>query len=388
MSTDLVPTTSAPLAAQPRRLADHLPAFLGWLQFVRGRSPHTLDAYRRDLEAFLAFLGQHGIEQADQVTHRVVEGYLAWRLHRLGRKPSSVNRARHALKTFWRWLRREGYATGDPAGDTYPFREPKRLPRYLPIPEQERLLAALAEDRTLDGRRDYALIATALFTGLRVSELASLRVEDVDLESGRLRVIGKGDREREVPIVPRLAAILREYLTEVRPRLVERPIRGSLRLSPWGQRWVAEYRLGGVKRSFTTGTRDRAEAERIMAERLAEIRLKQLSPYVFVRAGRAGGYYHKRGADQLLTRSLFRAIRQRCSLILGRPVSPHPLRHSFASRLRENDAPLELVREALGHAQLSTTLIYAHITSRKRQRDLARYLEGSEGDAGANGRPR
>jgi site-specific recombinase XerD len=388
MSTDLVPTSPSAITGQPRRLADHLPAFLGWLQFVRGRSQNTLDAYRRDLEAFLAFLGQHGIEQADQVTHRVVEAYLAWRLHRLGRKPSSVNRARHALKTFWRWLRREGYAVNDPAGDTYPFREPKRLPRYLPIHEQERLLAALAEDRTLDGRRDYALIATALFTGLRVSELASLRVEDVDLESGRLRVIGKGDKEREVPIIPRLAAILREYLTEIRPRLVERPIRGHLRLRPDRRHWEVGYTIGGAQRSFTTGTKDRAEAERIMAERLAEIRLKQLSPYVFVRAGQAGGYYHKRGTEPLGTRSLFRAVRLRCSLILGRPVSPHPLRHSFASRLRENDAPLELVREALGHAQLSTTLIYAHITSKKRQRDLARYLEGGEGDGGANGRPR
>ncbi|HXH20492.1 MAG TPA: site-specific integrase, partial [Dehalococcoidia bacterium] len=311
MSAALVPTAPGPLGASPRRLADHLPAFLGWLQFVRGRSPHTLAAYRRDLEAFLAFLGEHGLEQADQVTHRVVEGYLAWRLHRLGRKPASVNRARHALKTFWRWLRREGYATGDPAGDTYPFRELKRLPRYLPIPEQERLLAALAEDRSLDGRRDYALIATALLTGLRVSELASLRVDDVDLESGRLRVIGKGDKEREVPIIPRLAAILREYLTEVRPRLVERPIRGRLRRSPRGRRWLVEYRLGGVRRSFTTGTTDRAEAERIMAERLADLRFRQLSPYLFVRAGQAGGYCQKRGTEPLLTRSLFRAIRRR-----------------------------------------------------------------------------
>ncbi len=161
-----------------------------------------------------------------------------------------------------------------------------------------------------------------------MSELATLRVEDLELEAGRLHAIGKGDKERELPVIPRLAAILREYLTEVRPALMDRPLRGWLQRS--NRIWRGGYQVGGRQASFSTGTAGRAEAERILREHVTDLRLKQVSPSLFLRTGPTGAYCRQRAQQPLRTRSLYRAIRQRCSLVLGRPVHSHALRHSFA----------------------------------------------------------
>lgn len=323
MSAALAVVRASALPAVPGvTLADQVAPFLGWFHAVRGRRENTIRAYELDLRAFADFAASAGVVLPSQVTFNLLEVYFAHRQHRQGKKATTVNRIRYALGSFFKFLRRQGLCTHDPVSDTYAVREPQRVPRYLTIAEQERVLAAFAERTSLAGRRDYAMIATALLCGLRVSELVSVRVTDVDLEAGTLRVIGKGDKERLCTVVPRLRAILLPYLVHDWPALV-----------------------GG----------------------------RYGSPYLFTRASKRT--HRGTTPEPLLTRSMYWILKHQVSPIVGKPVHPHMLRHSFASRLRENGAPLELIQDALGHANISTTLIYAHLSTAKSRTDIARYLE-------------
>ncbi|HEV8642381.1 MAG TPA: tyrosine-type recombinase/integrase [Methylomirabilota bacterium] len=375
--TALVPASGGPPVRPGATLAELIRPFLGWFATIRGRSRHTIAAYEKDLDTFAVFAKGIGVRIPSQVTFNVVEMYLAHRLHHDGRKATTLNRARYAIGQFFRFLRRQGLVTTDPVADTFSLKEPQRLPRYLSIADQERVLAHFAASESLEGRRDYALVATALFAGLRVSELATVRVTDLDLEAGTLRVIGKGDKQHECVIVPRLREILSGYLADVHPVLAAAAVEG--RVDRIHGEWTRRRRqlhlyVNGEHRIEPLATRDRDEAERILADRLRELRVAHASPYLFPRAG--GGYSRLRRALPLLTRSIFMMIHRKVSAVAGRHVHPHMLRHSFASRLRENGAPLELIQEALGHANISTTLIYAHLTTTKRKAEIAKYLEG------------
>lgn len=285
-----------------------------------------------------------------------------------------MNRRLHGLRAFFRYLAREGVLPRNPAADVESLKTPRRLPSYLTVPEQERVLAVMREARSLIGRRDYALVATALFCGLRVAELCHLRPEHVDLEAAILRVAhGKGDKEREISLITRLRAILEEYITEVRPKLLARRM-GYLYRARAGQTWRAQFWSGGRQIDRNTRLCDRAEAERWLAEHVPP----PVSPWFFVNAAPTNGYRLTRAGKPLLTRSVYARVRRVVAPIVGRPLSPHTLRHSFASRLREHEAPLELIGEALGHASLRTTMIYAHLSTKKRRQDLERYLTGEE----------
>ena len=264
------------------------------------------------------------------MTFRHIEFYLGWLQKERGVKPQSANRHLHALRSLYRYLVREEIVTTNPAADCFMLPTRKKLPGYLTVPEQEKCLAALAEDRPFLGRRDYALVATGLFTGLRCAELAALELAHVNLEAGRLRVVnGKGSKDRELLVVPRLAAILREYLAEIRPALVGRPL----------------------------------------------IRVPAAVPFVFVNAHPTGSHRLRRAGQALHGRSIWHLIHRAVVPVIGRPVHPHMLRHSFASRLRENGAGLQVIQEALGHANINTTTMYAHLTTNRRRQELARLLE-------------
>jgi site-specific recombinase XerD len=247
----------------------------------------------------------------------------------------------------------------------------KKLPGYLTVPEQERIVRELAEDHSLLGRRDRALVATALLTGLRCAELAALQVQHLDLDAGRLRVVnGKGGKDRELPLIPRLEAILREYLEKVRPQLVGRPI-GHLSRSRDQATWRLVYSVDGKKVYRNLGTRSLQEAEKRHKE-LAPV--PPAPPFVFVNAHDRGGQRVRRPGQALATKTIFGLVRRAVAPIVGRPVAPHMLRHSFASHLRENGADLQLIQEALGHANINTTTMYAHLSTNKRRQDLARLL--------------
>jgi len=373
----LVPVSPAhggPPERPGRTLADLVPVFCGWFRTMRGAAENTVKAYGESLSAFARFCASADVTRPEAVSFQLVEMYLATLTERRGLKATSANRHLHAIRSFFKFLRRDGHTSGNPADDVFSLKTPKRLPRRLSIPQQERLLAHLAQSESLEGRRTYALVATALFCGLRVEELATLRLDHVDLEAGRLRVVGKGDKERELPIVPRLAAILREYIEQIRPRLVAVKVRGSIYRDSGHRVWQMSYRVNGERFSKSTHTSDAAEARRILADCVRDLTIEQESPYLFVRA--AVGHVKRRRGKPLLTRTIFHIISTQISPVVGQPINPYQFRHSFASRLRENGPPLELIQEALGHADLRTTLIYAQISSKKRHEDLARYLEG------------
>jgi integrase/recombinase XerC len=329
------------LARRDRTLAEYVPVFLKWLGFVRQRRENTVRSYGEDLKTFLGFCEQAGLSKPDDVSFRHLEFYLGWLQTERGLKASSANRHLHALRTFWTWMLREELATKSPAADVFLLPTHKTLPRYLSIAEQEQLLAALAQDHSPLGVRDYALVATALLTGLRCSELAHLQLGHLDITAGVLRVVdGKGRKDRELPIIPRLERILRDYLT----------VRTALEARPMGRR------------------RELARVPILPAPPAG-------APYLFVRAGARNGHRAGRSTLPLGPKAIFYTIRRLCEAVLHRKVHPHMLRHSFASRLRENGADLQDIQEALGHAVITTTTMYAHLTTRRQREQLAEFLE-------------
>ncbi len=238
-------------------------------------------------------------------------------------KASTANHRRHALSTFWRYLIWAEAATTNPAATAFDIRQPKPLPSYLTPEEQDQVLAALAlreEGRPRDahrrtrepaGRRDFALVATFLLTGLRVSEAVKLELNNLDLRAGTLRVVqGKGAKDRIVPVIPWLRDVLGRYLAEARPQLVQ-------------------------ARSSST---------------------------VFVTSG--GRRFSERGLWYLVARVV--------SPIVGRHVHPHTLRHSFASRALAGGADLVTIQVALGHERIDTTQRYLHISNAAYHENLSR----------------
>jgi integrase/recombinase XerD len=336
----LVKTTpSAVLVSADDSLEALAARFLQWLKFVRERSDDTVAAYGYDLASFLGFCADGGLLRAEDVKVRHVELYMAW-LRQTPRRTrggtgnhsaATANRHLAALRAFFAYLNREEILVGNPAAHAFVLRTGRRLPTYLTIGEQEALLDALIPDHTPTGQRDLAIVATMLFCGLRVGEVVNLRLEHVVLAGQRLRVVqGKGQKDRELPIVPRLRGILGAYLSDGRARL----------LNP-----------------------KRARRPRID------------DGWFFVRAGR-GPYRFARDGAAMESRTVHFLLRTKVSAIVGRHVHPHMLRHSFASRLRENGAELQLIQEALGHSDIRTTTIYSHLTTTKRTQELSRFSGG------------
>lgn len=376
MSTGaLLPRGQPFLAARDRSLADYAPVFLTWLGFVRQRRANTVRGYGEDLRTFLGFCAWAELAKPGDVTFRHLEFYLGWLQQERGVAARTANRHLHTLRAFWKWMVRERITTTNPAADVFLLPTRRTLPRYLTIPEQERLLALLAKDTSPLGRRDYALVATALLTGLRCSELSNLQLGHLDLEAGVLRVVdGKGRKDRELPIVPRLECILRPYLAVTRPDLLALPI-GYIAAprSAKGMRYwrVLHSEPGGRKTVQVARAGSREEAERLRA---AARPAQPATPYVFVRA--KAQWLPKHGAQPVGPKTIFYTIRRLVRDLLHRPGGhPHMLRHSFASRLRQKGAPIELISEALGHASITTTMMYAHISTPQRLTDLARLLE-------------
>ena len=363
----------APLLAQrDRTLADYAPVFLKWLSFVRQRRENTVRSYGEDLKTFVGFCEQAGLSKPDDVSFRHLEFYLGWLQKERGVKATTANRHVHALRTFWKWMVREEITMKNPATDVFLLPTHKKLPGYLSIPEQEKLLEALAQDSTPLGFRDYALVATGLLTGLRCSELSHLQLGHLNLDAGVLRVVeGKGQKDRELQIISRLERILRPYLEVARPGLIALPA-GYVMAPRKAQRevsWSVVHSLPNGKRKRVARAASREEAERLRAAIPSTI---APNPYVFVRG--SAQWLPKHGVQPLGPRTIFITIRRLCEAALNRHVHPHMLRHSFASRLRENGADLQDIQEALGHAVITTTTMYAHLTTRRQREQLAEYL--------------
>jgi integrase/recombinase XerC len=310
-------------ASAPATIAGLREKYLAWLR--ARRSPATAVHYSVALERFCQFTRELGIFTPAEVDHRTVDQFLTW-LREQGNSVETTNHRLAAVRSFYKFLRREGVLSANPAADCDRLRQRQKSPPYLTIDECKRLLARLSEGEGIKARRNEAVIALATLSGLRVSEMASLRVEDLSMREGVMRVVnGKGGKDREVPIVPRLKTILSAYLKHTRPEL-----------------------LAGVK-----------------------------SPWVFVslHPGSGRNKFSPRPAGSKLCRhSINFMLRGACTSILGRHVHPHLLRHSFASWCRRRGLDLMTLAELLGHSSVSTTQTYAHVTSDDRSKLLRRVL--------------
>jgi integrase/recombinase XerD len=288
--------------AGPRRPpigCDPVAEFLATLGAERGASPHTLAAYRTDLRHFTTFLATTG-RALERARPDEVLAYLE-RLQRDGLKPASIARRLSALRGLTRYLMREGRLAHDPTQHLERPRGSRALPRTLPA-ETAAAVVESPDTTTTRGLRDRALLELLYATGMRASECLGLSLEDVNLTAGYVICTGKGRKQRLVPLGEEAAAWLKRYLTVARPVATRRRDAGRLFVNARG---------GPLSR--------------------------QSLWLLVARAGVAAG------------------VRRR--------VSPHVLRHSFASHLLENGADLRSVQAMLGHSDIATTQIYTHLPS-------------------------
>jgi integrase/recombinase XerD len=284
----------------PDALDADLASWAGHLAFERRLSPHTVSAYRSDLAGHFAWLRKRGVGRAELVTAAIAREFLAC-LHDSGSAARSRLRARSSLRGFYRWLLRERRLERDPMADLERQSAAHELPRVLDEEDIARLLEACRGTKPRD-RRDLALVETAYGAGLRASELVGLGSEDVDFRERWLRVRGKGDKERMLPLGQPSVSALRDWFNLGRGELLGR----------------------------------RRDPGRV--------------------------FLNARGGP--LTRVGFWKILRRRAGIAGidpTAVHPHILRHSYATHLLRRGAPLRVVQELLGHANLATTEIYTQL---------------------------
>jgi integrase/recombinase XerC len=315
---------------------DHLKAFLEHLRLNENASPHTVRAYDSDLTQYLAFLASHAGRRVSELTPADLDhlGARAWLgdLNKRGNSKSSAARKLSAIRAFGRYLRREGVLEGDPAALVGTPRREQRIPSHLAVDEMSKLLDAPDASRPL-GRRDKAVLELFYASGLRLSELVGLDLDDVNLAGRVVRVLGKGGKERIVPFNPTAAAALKAGLAD---RSAFAP---SASAAP------------PLRRDRAALRRDSAPAGR------------RASRETYSRRPRDPLFLNYRGG-RLSTRSVDKLVRRyvaACSTRYG--ISPHALRHSFATHLLEAGADLRAIQELLGHARLSTTQRYTHVNA-------------------------
>jgi integrase/recombinase XerC len=295
-------------------------SFLEHLALNENASDNTVRAYESDLTQFVVFLARELKRRRGEVTLQDIDrgqirAFLT-DLHKRGNSRSSAARKLAAIRAFGRFLRREGLVDSDPAALVGTPKREQRLPSHLGEAEISRLLEMPDTSQPL-GRRDRAILELFYASGLRLSELVGLDIEDVNLSSRVVRVLGKGRKERIVPFNRSAEAALRAWLKD----------------------WEG-LSAAGEKRGHSTFSGTKAP--------------KKLSVPVFL------NYQGRR----LSTRSVDRLVRKyvaMCSTRYG--ISPHALRHSFATHLLERGADLRAIQELLGHARLSTTQRYTHVNA-------------------------
>ena len=288
----------------------YLDLFLDHLRVERGLAANTVEAYGRDVRRFLDFLAGRDKAGIEAAGRSTVMAWLL-DLDRAGVGPRSRARGLSALKGFFNFLVREGHLKHNPAGDVETPRTTAHLPQVLSMEEVETLLAA-PDISTPGGLRDKAMLELLYATGLRVSELLAVEIGRLNFEAGYLRTMGKGSKERLVPFGDEARDWMKRYMTESRDRFLGR----------------------------------------------------RTSPFLFL--SRRGGklsrqYFWRKVRDYALTAGIRKSI------------SPHSLRHSFATHLLSRGADLRAVQMMLGHADISTTEIYTHVARERLQQIHRQY---------------
>lgn len=279
------------------RLDQAMKEFLGYLAVERGSSRNTIQAYGRDLRRYVSFLEGLGVTDPDDVTRQQVERHLE-ELSQAGLSASSVERALSSIKSFHRFMVAEQITSNHPTAELPLPKTQKRLPQVLTIDQAQALLDQPFPDDA-PGQRDRTMLEVLYGCGLRASELCGLDVRDVYLDDELVRVMGKGSKERLVPLMGTAKRAMGDYLERWRPTLLRDGRSPAVFLSVRGRRVT-----------------------------------RQTVYTVVERAGRMVGL---------------------------EGLHPHTLRHSFATHLLEGGADLRIVQELLGHASISTTQIYSHV---------------------------
>ena len=273
--------------------------YINYLEAEKNASPYTVRNYTNDLLDFFDFLRAKKITSLKEVDRHTLRGYLSHLAEQSFAKPS-IARKLSAIRSFYRYLLREDMISASPAATTSSPKLDRRLPSFLTVEETERLLEA-PDLATPQGQRDRALLELLYASGIRVSELVSLNLEQINLDTNEIRVWGKGSKERMVLIGEPAAHALSVYLSQGRPQLLSKKGSNALFLNRYGGR--------------------------------------------------------------LPSRRIQKILEKYARLInVDKRIHPHLLRHTFATHLLDGGADLRVVQELLGHAQLSSTQIYTHVS--------------------------
>ena len=272
--------------------------FINYLSVERGLAHNTLLAYRRDLIKYTQFLSKKNINDADQVTHQQVTDFM-YAQKKKDLSARSICRALAAIKMFHRFLVRERLAKEDPTALVETPKLWKRIPDVLSSTEIEAMMKA-SGGRRWQQVRDHAILELLYASGMRVSELADLKMENVNFEAGYLRCIGKGSKERLVPVGKKACTAVQKYCETIRGRFAQSNTNSILFLSRLGKR-ISRQSIWKIIKQYGTKAH------------------------------------------------------------IKKTIKPHTLRHSFATHLLERGADLRSVQEMLGHADISTTQIYTHV---------------------------
>ncbi|MFA5311262.1 MAG: site-specific tyrosine recombinase XerD [Candidatus Omnitrophota bacterium] len=272
--------------------------FLNYLSIERGLSNNTIISYRKDLNNYLTFIEGKNIDSLSKISKDNITGFMLAQRDR-GIAPNSVARRLAAIRMFHRFLARERILKNDPSTLVDSPRLWKRVPDALTLNEVEALIAQ-PNVHNSQGTRDRAILETLYATGMRVSEAVNLKKDNVNLDIGFLRCIGKGDKERIIPLGKKAIASISRYIKESRPKFLK----------------------------------DKA------------------SEFLFI----------SRSGKKISRQSFWKIIKKYAKLArIKKPIKPHTLRHSFATHLLEHGADLRSVQEMLGHSDISTTQIYTHV---------------------------
>ncbi|MDD3987379.1 MAG: site-specific tyrosine recombinase XerD [Candidatus Omnitrophica bacterium] len=272
--------------------------FLNYLSIERGLSNNTIISYREDLNNYLTFIENKNIDSLSKISKDNITGFMLAQRDK-GIAPNSVARRLAAIRMFHRFLARERILKNDPSTLVDSPKLWKRVPDALTLNEVEALIAQ-PNVHNSQGTRDRAILETLYATGMRVSEAVNLKKDNVNLDIGFLRCIGKGDKERIIPLGKKAIASISRYIKESRPKFLK----------------------------------DKA------------------SEFLFV----------SRSGKKISRQSFWKIIKKYAKLArIKKPIKPHTLRHSFATHLLEHGADLRSVQEMLGHSDISTTQIYTHV---------------------------
>lgn len=281
-------------------MKQHLQGFLNHIALTSTFSQHTLDAYRRDCTQFFEFCENSKITSLEHVDQQTVMSYIAYLKTKKGYKHASIARKQASLRSFFDYAQFHQVVSINPFKQVKTVKKGKRLPTFLTVEEIIVLLMSF-DKNDARGYHDYVMMQLMYACGLRVSEVASTTILDVDTNNRLIKVIGKGNKQRMIPFYPALAKELSKYITQIRPLLLNGNDHDALFLTIKGKP---------------------------MSSRLIQFACAQ--------AGLKAG--------------------------LKQPLHPHMLRHSFATHLLDNGADLLVVSELLGHKNISTTQIYTHVS--------------------------